>query len=78
MFYDPDAFIWMDDPSWFREIQDDDEIGYELTDTAPEKARKSFERFKLFSQLTCEDAFNPSPAYEAYQAYVAKEDGKTE
>lgn len=96
MLYDPKAFLWMDNPTWYRKVYFDDgrpdvvtdkqgheyhvdhEFRYELTDEAPEEARKSFERFKLFSQLTCDDAFEPSPAYEAYQAYVEREDSESE
>ena len=82
---DEKAYIWKQNPAWYREILvPDPEVpgffytDYELTDEAPEEARKSFERYNLFIQVGCEDIAEHSPAYLAYKAFCAKEDGEGE
>ncbi|MDK8649728.1 hypothetical protein QP849_04830 [Alloscardovia omnicolens] len=72
---DPDAMYWMKNQSWWAE----DENGeYILTDEATEKARKSFERFQYFSEVTCldEGLGEDSPAFKAYRDYVLRETGE--
>ena len=82
---DEKAYIWKQNPAWYREIQVPDpdvedfyNTDYELTAEAPEEARKSFERYQLLKKVDCTDIAEHSPAYLAYKAFCDKEDGERE
>lgn len=82
---DEKAYIWKQNPAWYREIKAPipDVPGsfyrdYELTDEAPKEARRSFERYKLYTKVGCMDIAEHSPAYLAYKAFCDKEDKKDE
>lgn len=73
--FDEKAFYWQTNPAWYTETEaEDGGPEYTLKDDAPQEAKDSFERFKLFSQVTCEDAFDPSPAAKEYFKILENED----
>jgi hypothetical protein len=45
MTADKELMYWMNDPSWYRINKETGK--YELTDAAPERAKKSFELSKI-------------------------------
>lgn len=49
MTADKEMMYWMNDPSWYRINKETGK--YELTDAAPERARKSFELSKTSKRM---------------------------